>query len=63
MIIKPATVEPFINLLQMEEKARDMYEEYEARVKDEELRALFNFIKQQEEGHIRFARELLRIVS
>ena len=56
-------VEPFVRLYQMEEKARNMYEEYELKVKDEELRAVFHMIKLQEEGHMSIARELMKLVQ
>ena len=56
-------VDPFIRLYQMEEKARDMYDEYEKKVNDEELKAIFHMIKLQEEGHMVIARELIKLVQ
>ena len=56
-------ISPFIRLYQMEEKARNMYEEYERKVKDEELQAGFHMIKLQEEGHMTIARELMKLVQ
>ena len=65
MVSRPVTagVQAFVNQYQLEEKARDLYLGYEKEFSDPKLLELFKFIRQQEEGHMQVAQELLQLVG